>query len=108
MQVVLQGRACEQQRVREVEAAHGLADERGLVLEHVPFVHHEVAPPRARGELVVHVRALGHLVRGHHHVEIVSASVEGAHETFTLLRIGRVQLDRVERGAEALELGHPA
>ena len=54
MQVVLQRRAGEQQRIGEVEAADGLRDLRGVVLDDVPLVDDEVTPPRARRELRLH------------------------------------------------------
>ena len=107
VQVVLQRRAREQQRVREVEAADGLRDLRGVVLDHVALVDDQVAPPRAVGELRLHGGRLGHLERGDDDVDVGRALAERLHEALALLQVARVQLDGAQLRAEALELGHP-
>mmetsp|Transcript_11043 Transcript_11043/g.35140 ORF Transcript_11043/g.35140 Transcript_11043/m.35140 type:complete len:322 (+) Transcript_11043:2994-3959(+) len=93
--------------MRRVEGAERLRDLRGVVLERVPLVDDQVAPPCAARKLRVHVRALRHLEGGDDDVVRLGVGRDGRHQPLPLLGVGRVQLDRREAGAEALELAHP-
>ena len=59
VEVVLERRARQQQRVLEVEAAHGLADVARLVFDDVALVQDHVAPPHLAPEHGLHGLALG-------------------------------------------------
>ena len=58
-----------------------------VVLEDVPLVDHEVAPPRAVGQHAGDVGRLGHLVRRHHHVVLVALRERGDEALALLVRV---------------------
>ena len=63
--------------------AHGLRDERVLVLDLVPLVQDEVAPVDGPAERLAQVRAVHHVVRGNRHVERVGVGQHLQHQGCT-------------------------
>jgi len=109
VQVVLKGRARDQEAVVRAHQPHHLAQHAVLVLDAVRLVDDDVPPVEAaeEGLLLDH-----HLVGGDHAVEGRGGAGLGARRGQP--RLGRlallgvaVEADRVDDGAEALDLVHP-